>query len=200
MIGRLFNVAVVVMLLSTAGGGGWLVAGGPLQGHAEAPATIDAAAAAEHGFAEPNVEEIEIEETVAAGGVEKRVNVTGYIAATGTENGSAQVLLVTLPGWTVAGVTANPLAYLPLKQAVTHVLPQLPMETPEVTWEGESTVELGAESVTAGEYAVEGQEMRLVVARRTIQGDPVFAVGAYAADAPNARDRIEALFADVSRE
>jgi len=198
MIGGLFTVAAIVMLVSTAGGGGWLVAGGPLQGHAEAPATVNPDTAAEHGFAEPTVEEVEIQETITAGGVEKRVNVTGYVAATGTQDGAVQVLLLTLPGWDVAGVTANPLAYVPLKQAVRHVLPQLPMETPEVTWEGESSMELGGQTVTAGEYAVEGQEMQLVVARRTIEGDPVFAVGAYDADQPDSRDRIEALFAEVT--
>jgi len=150
MIGGLFTVAAIVMLVSTAGGGGWLVAGGPLQGHAEAPATVNPDTAAEHGFAEPTVEEVEIQETITAGGVEKRVNVTGYVAATGTQDGAVQVLLLTLPGWDVAGVTANPLAYVPLKQAVRHVLPQLPMETPEVTWEGESSMELGGQTVTAG--------------------------------------------------
>ena len=200
MIGKLFKFATIAMLLSTAAGGAWLVGGGPLRGHADAPATIGADAAADHGFADPTVEEIEVEETITAGPVEKRVNVTGYVAATATRNGSAQVLLLTLPGWDVAGVTANPLAYLPLKQAVTYVLPQLPFETPDVRWAGERSVELGDETVTAGEYTVEEQGMRLVVARRTMDGDPVFAVGVYASGETTSRERVTALFADVSRE
>lgn len=198
MIGRLFSVTVILMLVSTAGGAGWVVAGGPLAGHADAPATIDPSEADAQGFTDPTVEEVDIQETIAANGVEKRVNITAYVAATSHENGTAQLLLLTMPGWDVAGLTTNPLAYVPLKQAVEYVIPQLPMETPEVTLEGESTVDLGGERVKAGEYAVEGQEVNLVVARRTIDGDPVFAVGAYAADQPAAKASIEALFASVT--
>lgn len=185
------------MLLSGAAGGAWLVGGGPLRGHAETAATVDADTAAVHGFAEPELEEIAVEETLAAGGVEKRVNVSGYITATGTGNGT-QVLIATVPGWDVAGMVLNPLAYLPLKQAVNQVLPRLPFESPHVAWEDESTVALGEQSVTAGEYAVEGEGMRLVVARTTIEGDLVFAVAAYSSDSPDARERIEELFAVVS--
>lgn len=198
MIGNFLKVGLVVMLLSSAAGGAWVVGGGPIEGHATAPATVDNETAEQLGFVAPMVEPVEIQETVAAGGVEKRLNVTGYVMLTGTRDGEVRVLAMTLPGWNVAGVSLNPLTYLPLKQAVTHVLPRLPFEMPEVTWEGESTVELGDAEVTAGEYSVEGQSMRLVVARRTMDDDLVFAVGMYAEDGSDARDRIEAMFANVT--
>lgn len=198
MIGNFLKVGLVVMLLTSAVGGAWAVGGGPIEGHATTPATVDNETAEQLGFVPPVVEPVEIQETVAAGGVEKRLNVTGYMMLTGTRDGEVRVLAMTLPGWTIANVSLNPLTYLPLKQAVTHVLPRLPFEVPEVTWEGESTVELGDAEVTAGEYSVEGQSMRLVVARRTMGEDLVFAVGMYADDGSDARDRIEAMFANVT--
>lgn len=198
MIGRLFNLAVVAMLLSGAAGGAWLVGGGPLRGHAEAPATVDAEAATELGFAEPTVEPVAVEETVTVRGVEKRINVSAYVVATRAEDGNATVMLLTLPAWEVAGVSLNPLVYLPLQQAVTYVLPNLPFDAPEVSAVGEAKLELGDATVTAGEYAAEAQGMRLLIARETIGGDAVFAVGAYAADDPDARPRIESLFANVT--
>ncbi|MEF8857360.1 MAG: DUF6517 family protein [Halolamina sp.] len=198
MIGKLLQLAVVGLLLSAAAGGGWLVGGGPLRGHADEPATVDAQTAQELGFTEPEVEEIQLQETIEVQGVEKRLNVSAYMMATGTETGAVQVAVMSLPGWTVAGVTMNPLAYVPLKQAVKHVLPNLPAETPEVAWEGESTVELGEKEVTAGEYAVEGESARIVVARASMEGDLVFAVGIYSTESQDARDRIEGLFSNLS--
>jgi len=198
MIGKLLKLAVVGLLLTSAAGGGWLVAGGPLRGHAAAPATVDDATAQELGFAEPQVDEVEVDETVAVSGIEKRLNVSGYVTATRTQEGSATVAVLSLPGWTFAGVSTNPLAYVPLKQAVEYVLPNLPIETPEVSWQGASTVELGAKEATAGEYAVEGGSMRIVVARAQMGGDLVFAVGIYDAESPDARERIESLFAELS--
>lgn len=195
MLRELLSLMLVGGLLVAAGGGGWLVAGGPLRGHASAPVTVDAETAAELEFAEPTVEPVVVDETVAVAGVDKRLNLSGYVTATGTADGNASVLLLTLPGWSVAGLPLNPLAYLPLKQAVRYVLPHLPFQTPAVAWEGESNVELGGATVTAGEYAAEEQGMRLVVARRTMDGDTVFALGAYPAGDPDARERIEALFA-----
>lgn len=198
MLRQLFTLVLVGGLLVTAGGGGWLVAGGPLRGHAEAPVTVDADTATELGFADPTVEPVEVEETIATNGVEKRINVSGYVAATGTQDGNATVLVLTLPGWKVAGFSLNPLTYLPLKQAITYVLPNLPVETPELRAVGESELELGERTVTAGEYTAEEQGARVVVARRTMGGDAVFAVGAYDASDPDARERIEALFAAVT--
>lgn len=200
MIGKLLKLAVVGLLVSAAVGGGWLTVGGPLRGHAAAPATVDADTARELGFAEPQVETVEVEETVAFNGVEKRLDVSAYVTATGTQGGNASVTVLTLPGWTFAGVSTNPLAFVPLKQAVKYVLPNLPVDAPEVAWEGESTVELGSKEVTAGEYAVEGESMRIVVARAQMDGDLVFAVGIYAEGSPDARERIEALFAELSHE
>lgn len=198
MLGKVIKLGLVAMLLSSAAGGGWLLAGGPLEGHAAAPATVDNETARELGFVEPRVQPVEIRDTIAAAGVEKRVNVSGYVMATGTEDGEIRVLAMTLPGWNVAGVTTNPLLYLPLKQAVTHVLPRVPFELPEVTWEGESTVELGDKAVSAGEYSVEGQPMRIVVARRAMSEDVVFAIGVYADGGAASRERIEALFGNVT--
>ena len=198
MLGKLFKLLTVAMLVSTAAGGAWLVGGGPLRGHADAPATVDADTATELGFAEPTLEPVDVEETIATNGIEKRINVSGYVAATGTADGNATVMLLTLPGWQVGGVSMNPLTHLPLQQAVTYVLPNLPVDTPAVTAVGESELELGDTAVTAGEYAAEDQEMRVVVARQTMGGDAVFAVGAYTAGNPDARDRIEALFANVT--
>jgi hypothetical protein len=198
MLGKLFQLLTVAMLLSTAAGGAWLVGGGPLRGHADAPVTVDAETATELGFAEPTVEPVQVNDTVATNGVGKRIDVSGYVTATGTQDGSATVMLLTLPGWEVAGLSLNPLTYLPLKQAVTYVLPNLPIETPEVRATGEAELELGNRTVTAGEYAAEDQGMRVVVARRTMDGDAVFAVAAYPTDDPDARDRIEELFAAVT--
>lgn len=198
MIGKLFKLAVVGLLLTAAAGGGWLVGGGPLRGHAEEPATVDGETAQELGFAEPEVEEIQVQETVEAQGVQKRLNVSAYMMVTGTEDGNAQVAVMSLPGWTVGGVTMNPLAYVPLKQAVKHVLPNLPGEPPDVAWEGESTVELGEKEVTAGEYTVEGEPVRIVVARASMEDDLVFAVGIYSTESGDARDRIETLFGNLS--
>lgn len=198
MIGDLVKVVAAVMLLSSAAVGGWVVAGGPLEGHAAAPATVDNDTARDLGFVEPRVEPIQIQDTIAAGGVEKRLNVSAYVMATGTEDGEVRALVMTLPGWNVAGVTTNPLAYVPLKQAVNHVLPRLPFEVPDVTWEGESRVELGDEEVTAGEYSVEGESMRLVVARASMEEDLVFAVGVYSGDSADSRERIESLFGNVT--
>lgn len=198
MIGKLLKLAVVGLLLGAAVGGGWLVGGGPLGGHAAAPATVDADTAEDLGFAEPQVQEIEVRETIAVGGIEKRLNVTAYMMATGTPDGNASVAVLSLPGWTVGGVTMNPLAYVPLEQAVKHVLPNLPGEMPAVAWEGESTVQLGEKEVTAGEYAVEGQPVRLVVARASMDEDLVFAVGIYSGESPDARERIETLFGELS--
>lgn len=198
MLGRAIQIAVIGLLVSAAVGGGWLVGGGPLRGHAAAPATVDADTARGLGFAEPQVEQIEVQETVAFNGIEKRLNVSAYVTATETRDGNATVAVLSMPGWTVAGVSANPLAFVPLKQAVQYVLPNLPAETPEVAWEGESTVELGSKDVTAGEYAVEDESMRIVVARTQMEGDLVFAVGIYSGEGPDARERIEALFAELS--
>lgn len=198
MIGKLFKLAVLGLVLSAAGGGGWVVGGGPLEGHAAEPATVDAETAQELGFTAPEVEEIQLQETIAAQGVEKRLNVSAYVMATGTDDGNAQVAVMSLPGWPVAGVTMNPLAYVPLKQAVKHVLPHLPAETSAVAWEGESTVQLGEKTVTAGEYAVEDESVRIVVARTAMEGDLVFAVGIYSTESQNARDRIEDLFGRLS--
>ncbi|MFB6220511.1 MAG: DUF6517 family protein [Halolamina sp.] len=198
MIGKFVKLAAVVMLLSSAVSGGWVVAGGPLEGHASAPATVDNATAEDLGFVEPQVQQIAIQDTIAVAGVEKRLNITAYVMATGTEDGEARVLAMTLPGWTIAGVATNPLAYVPLKQAVKHVLPRLPFEVPEVAYEGKSSVELGDKEVTAGEYTVESQAMRIVVARATVDEDVVFAVGVYPEENSSARDRIEALFGNVT--
>lgn len=198
MIGRLFNLAVVALLLSSAAGGAWLVGGGPLRGHAEAPATVSADAATELGFAEPTREPVSVEETITVSGIEKRIDVSAYVVATSAQDGNATVMLLTLPAWEVAGVSLNPLVYLPLQQAVAYVLPNLPFDTPAVTAVGEATLELGDTTVTAGEYAAEEQEMRLLVARRTMDGDAVFAVAAYAASDSDARARVESLFATVT--
>lgn len=198
MLGRLVTAAFVGMLLLGAGTGGWLVAGGPLQGEAQAPLTVDDATAAEHGFESPSVETVDVEERVAVAGVEKEIDVAAYVMNTANPEQEAAVFTVSLPGWTVGGVSLNPLTYAPLKQAVTHLLPYLPMETPEVEWAGESTVELAGEEVTAGEYAIEGDAPRLVVARTTVDGDTVFAVGAYAAENPEARASVESMFDDLT--
>lgn len=198
MLTRALQIAVVGMLLFGAAGGGWLVGGGPLRGHAEAPATVDAETAQELGFGEPEVEEIQVQETIQAQGIEKRLNVSAYVMATGTKNGNAQVAVMSLPGWTIAGVTTNPLAYVPLKQAVKHILPNLPADTPDVAWEGQSTVELGEKEVTAGEYTVEGEPIRIIVARASMENDLVFAVGIYSPESEDARDRIERLFGNLS--
>lgn len=198
MLGDVLKVTVAVMVLIPAAMGGWVVAGGPLAGHASTPATVDTDAAAELGFVEPQVEPVQIQETIAIGGVEKRLNISGYMMLTGTEDGTARVLAMTLPGWSVAGVALNPLAHVPLKQAVNQVLPRLPMDTPEVSHEGQSDLKFGPKDTTAGEYAVEGQDMRLVITRATMNGDLVFAIGMYPAEDEAARDRIEALFGNVT--
>jgi len=198
MLGKLFKLGLLAMLLSSAAGGAWLVGGGPLRGHATAPATIDADAARDAGFADPTVEPVEVDETISANGVQKRIDLSGYVVATGTEDGNTTAVLLTLPGLEVAGVSLNPLTHLPLQQAVTYVLPNLPFDTPAVTAAGESELELGDATVTAGEYAAEEQGRHVVVARRTMDGDAVFAVGAYAPDDPDARGEIESLFANVT--
>lgn len=198
MLGRVLQIAVLGMLLVGVVGGGWLVAGGPLQGHAEAPVTVDGETAAEHGFSEPSVETIQFDEEIAVQGIEKRVDVSAYVMSTTGIEGEAAVFTVSLPGWTAAGLPLNPLAYVPLKQATTYVLPNLPMETPEVTWEGETTVELGGEEVTAGEYSVEGNGPDIVVARQTMSGDTVFAVGLSPDGSGSSDERISALFGDLS--
>lgn len=198
MLGKLFKLFTVAMVVSTAAGGAWLVGGGPLSGHADAPATVDADAATQLGFAEPTLEPVEVEETIATNGIEKRINVSGYVAATGTADGNASVMLLTLPGWQVAGLSMNPLTHLPLQQAITYVLPNLPMDTPAVTAVGESELELGDTAVTAGEYVAEEQGVRVVVARQTMGGDAVFAVGAYTAGDTDARSQIESAFANVT--
>lgn len=200
MLRRLVTLGVVGLLLVAAVGGGWVVAGGPLQGAAAAPLTVDATTAAEHGFAEPSVDTVQFEERLRAAGVEKEVDLAAYTMQTTHEETGAAVMTVSLPGWTVAGVSLNPVTYAPLKQAVTRVLPYLPMETPEVTWTGETTVELAGENVTAGEYAVEGAAPRLVVARSTVGGDTVFAVGVYDAESPESRESVGALFAELDHE
>jgi hypothetical protein len=198
MLRRLFTLAFVGVLLFAAAGGGWVVAGGPLQGEAAAPLTVDADTAAEHGFAEPSVETSQFEDRLRVAGVSKEVDLSAHVMTTTNEETGAAVVTVSLPGWTVAGVSLNPISYAPLKQAVTHVLPYLPMETPEVTWSGETTVDLGGESVTAGEYAVEGEAPRVVVARETMGGDTVFAVGLYSAENSEGRQSVEALFAELT--
>jgi hypothetical protein len=198
MLRRLVGLAVVGMLLFATVGGGWIVAGGPLQGSAAAPLTVDATTAAEHGFAEPRVETAQFQERLQTAGVEKAVDLSAYTMTTTNEETGAAVVTVSLPGWTVAGVSLNPVTYAPLKQAVNRVLPSLPMETPAVTWAGETTVELGGENVTAGEYTVEGEAPRLVVARRTMGGDTVFAVGLYSTEAPESRAAVDALFAELA--
>ncbi|GAB7013139.1 DUF6517 family protein [Halolamina salina] len=197
MLRKLVGLAVVGTLLFAAVGGGWLVAGGPLQGEAAAPLTVDTATAAEHGFAEPRVETVQFQERLQVAGVEKAVDLSAYTMTTTNEETGAAVVTVSLPGWTVGGVSLNPVTYAPLKQAVNRVLPYLPMETPPVTWAGETTVDLGGENVTAGEYAVEGEAPRLVVARTTMGGDTVFAVGLYSTEAPESRDSVDALFAEL---
>lgn len=198
MLRRLFSLAFVGVVLIAAVGGGWVVAGGPLHGDAAAPLTVDADTAAEHGFAEPSVETTQFEERLRVAGVSKEVDITAQVMTTSNEETGAAVVTVSLPGWTVAGVSLNPVSYVPLKQAVTHVLPYLPMETPEVTWAGETTVELGGENVTAGEYTVEGEVPRVVVARETMGGDTVFAVGLYTTENPEGRQSVEALFAELT--
>lgn len=93
---------------------------------------------------------------VAGGGVEKRIAVAAYVMTATTPDAGAAVTTISLPGLTVAGVSLNPLTYAPLKQAVTHILPNLPMDL-EVRYEAESTVAFGGENVTAGEYDVGGE-------------------------------------------
>jgi hypothetical protein len=68
------------------------------------------------------------------------------------------------------------------------------METPEVRAVGESRVELGDAAVTGG-VCRRRAGSRLVVVHRTVDGDTVFAVGGDSAADPDARERIEALFA-----
>jgi hypothetical protein len=198
MLRRLFSLAFVGVLLVAAVGGGWVVAGGPLKGEAAAPLTVEADTAAEHGFAEPSVETARFEDRVRVAGVSKEVDLSAHVMTTTHQESGAAVVTVSLPGWTVAGVSLNPISYAPLKQAVTHVLPYLPMETPEVTWAGETTVELDGQSVTAGEYTVEGEAPRIVVARETMGGDTVFAVGLYSADRPESRQSVESLFTELT--
>ena len=198
MLRKVFLLFVVGGVLVAGGAGGWVVAGGPLQGTASAPVTVDAATAAEHGFEEPTVEQIAFDERVAVGGVEKRIDVAAYVMTTSNPDVGAAVTTISLPGWTVGGVSLNPISYAPLKQAVTLVLPNLPMETPEVRYESESTVAFGGENVTAGEYAVEGEGPRLVVARRTMGGDAVFGVGIYDPSTPESRAAVDALFDDLT--
>ena len=198
MLGRVLQVVLAGTLLLAATSGGWLVAGGPVQGAAQAPVTVDNATAAEHGFEPPTVEQVQFNERLSVAGVEKEVNVSAYVTTIVNPETEAAVVTVSLPGWTVAGVSLNPLTYAPLKQAVTNVLPYLPMEVPEVAWQGESTVELGDEEVTAGEYAVEGEAPRLVVARTTMDGDTVFAVGLYSAENAEGRTAIDALLGELT--
>lgn len=200
MLGRVIQIAVIGMLLVGAIGGGWLVGGGPLRGHAAAPLTVDAETAAEHGFTEPTVETVQFDEEIAVQGIEKRVNVSAYVMTTTGREGEAAVFTISLPGWTVAGFSLNPLAYAPLKQTATYILPNLPMETPEVTWEGETTVELGGEEVTAGEYSVEGGGPKIIIARQTMGDDTVFAIGASPPDSDSADEQIAALFAELSHD
>lgn len=198
MLRRFVEVLVVGVLVLAVVGGGWFVAGGPVQGAAGAPVTVDNATAAEHGFEAPSVETVQFQERLGVAGVEKEVALAGYVMSTANPETEAAVVTVSLPGWTVGGVSLNPLTYAPLKQAVTHVLPYLPIETPEATWQGESTVDLAGEEVTAGEYAVEGDAPRLLVARGTMDGDTVFAVGLYSAERPENRDAIETLFGELT--
>lgn len=198
MLRRVLSVVLVVGVLFAAAGGGWLVAGGPMRGAAAAPVTVDADTAAEHEFGEPSVEPVQFQERLRVGGIEKQVDLSAYVMTTTHEETGAAVITVSLPGWNVGGVSLNPLTYAPLKQAVTYVLPYLPMDTPEVTWADETTVDLGGESVTAGEYEVEGDAPRLVVARETMDGDTVFAVGVYSAERPGSRDAIDELFAALT--
>lgn len=172
--------------------------GGPVQGAAQGPVTVDTATAAEHGFEDPRVETIQFREDVDVGGVEKAVDLTAYTMMTNNQETGAAVVTVSLPGWTVGGVSFNPLTYAPLKQAVTHVLPYLPMDIPEATWHGESTVELADEEVTAGEYSVEGDGSRLVVARETMDGDTVFAVGLFSEERPEGREAVESVFGELT--
>lgn len=198
MLRKLLTLALVGTLLVAGVTGGWLVAGGPLQGTASAPVSVDAATAADHGFEEPTVEQVAFDERVAVAGVEKRIDVSAYVMTTTNGESGAAVTTISLPGWTVGGVPLNPLTYVPLKQAVTHVLPNLPMETPEVRFAEESTVTFGGENVTAGEYAVEGEGPRLVVARRMMGGDAVFGVGLYDPSTPESRAAVDALFAELT--
>ena len=191
-------VGVLGLLFLAVVTGGWVVFGGPVQGNAQAPVTVDAETAAAHGFEEPSVDTVAFQERLGVAGVEKEVDVSAYVASTNGAETRAGVITMSLPGWTVAGISLNPVTYAPLKQTVNYVLPYLPMETPGVSWEGESTVDLGGENVTAGEYAVEGQPTRLVVARRTMGGDTVFAVGLYEDGNAAARDSVDALFAELS--
>jgi len=197
MLWRLFRLGVVGVVLFAAVGGGWLVAGGPLQGSADAPLAVDAGSAAHHGFAEPTVEPVQFRERLRVAGVEKRVDLSAYVMTTTHEETGAAVVTVSLPAWRFGGVPLNPLTYAPLKQVVTYVLPYLPTETTEVTWAGETTVELAGQEVTAGEYAVEGDAPRLLVARETMGEDTVFAVGVYTADRPESRAAVESLFASL---
>ncbi|QKY19201.1 hypothetical protein B4589_001965 [Halolamina sp. CBA1230] len=200
MLRRLVKLGVVGVLLFAAVGGGWVVVGGPLQGTAAAPLTVDASTAADHGFAEPSVDTVQFQERLAVAGVGKEVDFAAYTMHTTNQETGAAVTTVSLPGWTLAGVSLNPVTYAPLKQAVNHVLPYLPVETPEVTWAGETTVELGGENVTAGEYAVAGEAPRLLVARETVGGDTVFAVGVYSGESPESRASVETLFTELDHE
>lgn len=68
-----------------------------------------------------------------------------------------------------------------------------------VQGQAQAPLTVGEQEVTAGEYAVEGEAPRLVVARTTMGGDTVFAVGLYSAENPDSRDSVEALFGELAR-
>lgn len=125
---RLLSVAAVVWLSGLLLGGGWLLVGGPLMMHADAPAIVPDETLTAHGYSPASVDHVRIDETVEHSGVEKRVNISVYATSTRkmTPSGATSLTTVTLPAWRVGGlVTTNPLAYVPLSTVLQHGLPHM---------------------------------------------------------------------------
>lgn len=152
------------------------------------------------GYEANGPEELTIDETVEAGGVERDINVTTYSAAYANPNGQSSVFLFSTPDISVAGFSANPLARLSGADLIARLVDEGLARTEsdfavsEVEQEDEATLSILGEERTVPIFSavveaegsdgapIEGAEngeipVRIYLLSTTHQEDVLLAIG-----------------------
>ena len=174
---------------------------GPLEEDAQR-ATVSAGVLSETGYEETSVEELVIEEEVAAG---REVRVTNWIATYertvdlgGTSLDAGQFTVVSTPRFEIAGRAMNPIAELDNED----ILEQFLDEYDDLSISGQSgsqTVEMLGSDVEAEQFGGNGTlagqnvDIEFHIARVDAGDDLVIAVGAYPEELRDLEDEDERI-------
>lgn len=181
------------------------------------PATIPTAD--QLGYEANGPEEIRIDETIEAGGLERDVLVTTYSAAYADPNGQNSVFLFSTPDISVAGISVNPLARLSGADLIARLVDEGLARTDgdfaisEIEQEDEATLAILGEERTvpifsavvesdgSGGAPIEGAEngelpVRIYLLSTTHQEDALLAIGLHP-EAVDARADIESLLEGI---